>query len=116
VSNGLSDVARLREFYEEEQSVSPLQGPTHFFTHDLLFTMKKESVPAYKTSITIYQTTRRHIPGDSDLHTDRCENLRSPTYRDFVRCNNTSQVRGRVREVPGYILSSKASQSNRGLS
>jgi hypothetical protein len=38
------------------------------------FTLKMEAVFASETSVNIYQTTRRHIPEDSTLHSHCCEN------------------------------------------
>jgi hypothetical protein len=36
-----------------------------------------EAVNTSETSVSFYQTTRRNIPEDSDLHTGRREDLRS---------------------------------------
>jgi hypothetical protein len=41
------------------------------------FTFKKEVTGSFETSVNIYQTARGHIPGESNLHSDRYENLKS---------------------------------------
>jgi hypothetical protein len=39
--------------------------------------LMKEAARTSETSVNFYQTTRRNIPEDSNLHTRRCENLKS---------------------------------------
>jgi hypothetical protein len=39
--------------------------------------LKMEAIRSSETSGTTQRTTRRHIPGDDNLHNHRCENLRS---------------------------------------
>jgi hypothetical protein len=45
-----------------------------------------EALFSYKTSVNIYQTARRHIPEDSNLHSRRRENLKSHAVnKEWVR-------------------------------
>jgi hypothetical protein len=41
------------------------------------FTLKMEAVSSSETLVDFYHTTRRHILGDSILHSHQCENLKS---------------------------------------
>jgi hypothetical protein len=36
-----------------------------------------EELSTFETSVNLHQTTQRNIPEDSQLHTRRCENLKS---------------------------------------
>lgn len=40
--------------------------------------LKLETASSFETSVTVYETTRSHIPEDTSLHSYGCENL---TYR-----------------------------------
>jgi hypothetical protein len=41
-----------------------------------------EAFYSSKTSVNIYQTARRHIPDDSNLHSRRRENFKSHTVNE----------------------------------
>jgi hypothetical protein len=45
-----------------------------------MIALMMEAVSTSETSVNIYQTTLRNIPGDSHLHTHRRENLKSQQY------------------------------------
>jgi hypothetical protein len=62
-------------------------GPTIYMLWEdgldaAMIALMMEAVSTSETSVNIYQTTRRNIPEDSNLHTSRRENLKS--YQDNV--------------------------------
>jgi hypothetical protein len=49
-------------------------------------TLKKKAVCSSETSVNSYWTTRRYMPEDVTLHSDRRENLKSVMLSFFKRC------------------------------
>jgi len=72
-----------------------------------LFTLKMENLRSSETSVTIYQSSWRKIPGIFYFHQFGCENLKSRTVRDVFRVpdpfivGNTKKLVGtRVQKRP----------------
>jgi hypothetical protein len=50
-----------------------------------MFTLMMEAAGSSETSVHIYRTTRRHIPGDSNLHNHLSENFESRTQNGLFK-------------------------------
>jgi hypothetical protein len=57
-----------------------------FRGHYCLIALTKDTVSTSKTSVNIYQNTRRNTPEDSHLDTRRRENLKSHPYWKYSTC------------------------------
>jgi hypothetical protein len=51
-----------------------------------------DAVTASEMLVTIYQSTRLHIPEDCDFHGHRCDNLKSRPFYELGRLNTQTQV------------------------
>jgi hypothetical protein len=57
-------------------SILPTLHQASFFSYSVHSSvLKTEAVLPSEILVTVYQTTGRHIPGDSNLHSHQCENL-----------------------------------------
>jgi hypothetical protein len=54
-----------------------------------------EAARTSETSVDIQLTTRQYIPEDSELHTRRCENLKSQLKRVVYLFHHTSRRTGK---------------------
>jgi hypothetical protein len=60
-----------------------------------------EAASTSETSANLYQTTRRNTPEDSDLHTRRCENMKSHLGKLFSTAHSlTSRLHQQTLATP----------------
>jgi hypothetical protein len=71
----LTDRQSQREFYFK--AITRLATFLHADILRGLFTLKKQAIYSFETSIKFQLTTRSYIPEDNTLHNHRCENLKS---------------------------------------
>jgi hypothetical protein len=65
------------------------------------FSLAMEEANTSETSVNFYQTTRRNIPADNNLHTCRRENLKSHIFKKLITFTALSKAWVLTSQNPG---------------